>query len=50
MNKSTIGQQPISKVIPFLKEIATEYGLILNRLADFKVARTILIQRYQTLN
>lgn len=41
-----IGNQPVSKMIPFLKQIAKEYGLKLSNPKDFKTARKILAIRF----
>jgi len=38
----------ISEVYPYLKEIADSYGLQLNRVNEFKLARMILASRWST--
>jgi hypothetical protein len=40
-----IGKQKISVMLPLLKEICYQHGLVLNRAKDFKIARWILIHR-----
>ncbi len=43
-----IGKMKISEVYPYLKEIADEYGLRLNRVNDFKLVRMILANRWNS--
>lgn len=38
-----VGRMPVSSALPMLRFIATEYNLNLNRLADFNLAKKILI-------
>jgi len=40
-----IGKQPLSKMLPILKEICYQHGLRINRTRDFKIARWILAHR-----
>lgn len=40
-----IGKQKISDMLPLLKEICYQHGLVLNRAKDFKIARWILTHR-----
>lgn len=40
-----IGKQTISAMLPALKEICYQHGLVLNRARDFKIARWILSHR-----
>jgi len=44
-----IGKEKISIIMPHLKEIALEFGLRLNRLKEFKIARSILAIRYKSI-
>jgi hypothetical protein len=41
-----IGQMTISQATPYLKSIASSYGLRLNRAKEFKLARFILANLY----
>lgn len=43
--KMEIGKQKISTLMPALREICQQHGLILNRAKDFKIARWILAHR-----
>ncbi len=40
-----IGKQKISTMMPILKEICHQHGLVLSRAKDFKIARWILAHR-----
>ena len=46
INQKTVGSLPLSEALTFLKPITLAYGLKLNRLQDFKVARLILVNLY----
>lgn len=41
-----LGKMTISEALPHLKVVANAYGLKLNRLNEFKMARTILANLY----
>ena len=41
-----IGKMTISEVLPHLQAIASVYGLRLNRVKEFKLARVILANLY----
>lgn len=41
-----IGKMTISQVYPHLKTVALSYGLRLNRVKEFKLARIILVNLY----
>ena len=41
-----IGKMTITEVMPELKAISNEYGLKLNRVRDFNIARRLLAIRY----
>ena len=41
-----IGKMTISQVTPYLNSIASSYGLRLNRVKEFKLARVILANLY----
>lgn len=41
-----IGEMTISEATPYLQDIANMYGLRLNRLKEWKLARAILASRY----
>jgi 5-methylthioribose kinase len=41
-----IGKMTISQAMPYLKSIASSYGLRLNRAKEFKFARLILANLY----
>jgi hypothetical protein len=41
-----IGKMTISQAMPYLKSIASTYGLRLNRSKEFKFARIILANLY----
>ncbi|MDB4319736.1 hypothetical protein N9981_00045 [bacterium] len=43
-----IGSMTISEVYPHLKAVADEYGLTLNRVKDFKLARVLLAIKYSS--
>jgi len=45
-----VGKMKISEAMPYLKEIAFTYGLRLNRLEDFKIARMLLVNTYYQHN
>jgi hypothetical protein len=48
-NKSVeIGKMKFSKVYPQLKEIVNEYGLNLKNVKHFKIARLLLVNRYNS--
>lgn len=42
LNGKTIGEQPLSVVLPHLQVVAKSYNLKLSRASDFKLARVIL--------
>jgi len=42
----TIGQSKVSDMLPYLNDIATQYGLKLNRPKEFKMARLLLANLY----
>ena len=44
-----IGKMKVSEVLPYLEIIAKELGLRLNRYNEFKMAKTIMINRYLNL-
>lgn len=46
MTQKTVGKMTISEVYPHLYSIANAYGLKLNRVKDFKLARIILVNLY----
>lgn len=46
----SIGKQKVSIMMPYLQEVAQEFGLRLNRAKEFKMARGILAVRYKTFN
>jgi hypothetical protein len=41
-----IGKMTLSKIYPHLKTVALAYGLRLNRVKEFKMARLILVNLY----
>jgi hypothetical protein len=41
-----IGKMPVSQVLPYLVDIAEIYGLRLNRVKEWRMARAILVSRY----
>jgi len=41
-----IGEMKISEAMPYLNEIALTYGLKLNRVKEFKVARMLFANTY----
>lgn len=41
-----IGKMKISEALPHLKVVAQAYGLKLNRVKEFKIARLILVNLY----
>ena len=41
-----IGKMTLSEAYPYLKTVALAYGLKLNRVKDFKLARIILANLY----
>jgi hypothetical protein len=41
-----IGKMKISEALPHLKVVAQAYGLKLNRVKEFKMARLILVNLY----
>jgi hypothetical protein len=41
-----IGKMTISQATPYLKSIATNYGLRLNRAKEFKLVRLLMINLY----
>jgi len=43
---SKIGNMTVSQAMPYLSEIAKMYGLQLNRLKEWKLARAIMASRY----
>ena len=45
MSKS-IGNSKLSEMLPHLQLIADRYGLRLNRISEFKLARMLLATRY----
>jgi hypothetical protein len=44
--QSQIGKLKISEALPFLNQICESYGLKLNKLDDFKLARTLFAIMY----
>ena len=42
----TIGKHTINELLPHIEAVASEYGLKVNKLEDFKLIKKILIQRY----
>jgi|32_taG_2_1085360.scaffolds.fasta_scaffold00163_28 hypothetical protein len=46
INQKTVGSLTISEAKKLLEPIALSYGLKLNRLRDFKLARLILVNLY----
>ena len=44
--EKTIGQSKVTEILPYLEQIANQYGLKLNRLNDFKLAKLLLINLY----
>ena len=44
--QKTVGKMTISEAYPHLSVIANAYGLRLNRLKEFKLARIILVNLY----
>lgn len=46
INQKTVGKMTLLEAIPHLNPIAKSYGLKLNRLKDFKLARLILVNLY----
>ena len=44
----SIGSMTISEAYPHLKVIADEYGLTLNRVKDFQLARVLLAIKYSS--
>jgi hypothetical protein len=45
-----VGTMTITEAMPFLKSIAVEHGLKLNRVKDFNIARKLLSIRYSYYN
>lgn len=45
-----IGQMTITEVEPVLKAIAKEYGLKLNRVKEFNIAKKLISIRYSYYN
>jgi hypothetical protein len=45
-NQKTIGEMTITEVYPHLKIISDHYGLKLNKVNEFKMARLILVNLY----
>ena len=45
-----INKMTITEAMPFLKSIAKEHGLKLNRVKDFNIARRLLSIRYSYYN
>lgn len=41
-----LGSQPLSKVLPHLRQVAEAYGLKLHYAKDFALARRILVNLY----
>ena len=46
ITEKTVGKMTISEVYPHLDCIAKSYGLKLNRVKDFRLARIILVNLY----
>jgi hypothetical protein len=46
MEDRLIGKMTISEAYPHLNHVAKAYGLNLNRVKDFKLARVILVNLY----
>lgn len=49
MEQKTIGKSKLSEMMPHLKEISRVYGLKLNRVKEFKMARFILANLYNSI-
>ncbi len=43
-----IGSMTVSEVYPYLKAVADEYGLTLNRVREFRLARVLLAIKYSS--
>ena len=43
-----LGQMTVTEAYPHLQAVANAYGLKLNRLKDFRIARLILANLYNT--
>ena len=46
LTKMEIGKMTLSEAYPHLKTVALAYGLKLNRVRDFKLARLVLANLY----
>ena len=46
ITEKTVGKMTLSEALPHLVCIAKAYGLKLNRLKDFRLARIILVNLY----
>jgi hypothetical protein len=46
ITQKTVGKMTISEAYPHLFTIAQSYGLKLNRVKDFRIARLILVNLY----
>jgi hypothetical protein len=44
--EKTIGKSKLTEMLPYLKSIADQYGLKLNRAKDFKLAKLLLVNLY----
>lgn len=49
MEQKTIGKSKLSEMMPHLTEVSRVYGLRLNRAKEFKMARLILVNLYNSL-
>lgn len=49
MEQKTIGGSKLSEMLPHLKEVSRVYGLRLNRAKEFKMARLILANLYNSI-
>jgi hypothetical protein len=45
----TIGKHTLCELLPHMKEIATQYGLKINRAQDFEIIRKVLVQRFYSI-
>jgi hypothetical protein len=46
ITEKTVGKMTLSEALPHLDSIGKAYGLKLNRLKDFRLARIILVNLY----
>lgn len=45
-----LGKMTLSEAYPFIKQIADEFGLRLNRAKEFKLARLIFVNRHGVID